>query len=101
MTKTRAAKWALPIGLAVSVALLGACGGAAEMDDPASAPTTTETGTPEAAAAETVEITEFAYAPKEITVNVGDSVEWINRDAFLHTVTSGAVGGPENKPDGK
>ena len=88
MTTTRAAKWALPIGLAVSVAFLGACGGTTETAD-------------QPAAAETVGITEFVYSPKEITVNVGDTVEWINRDAFLHTVTSGAVDGPENKPDDK
>ena len=67
------------------------------------APTTRQTGTPAAAAAAaaTVEITEFVYSPKEITVKVGDTVEWVNRDAFLHTVTSGAVDGPENKPDDK
>lgn len=110
MTKPSAAKWALPIGLAISVAFLGACGGGAEMDGASStqsstteeqAPTTTQTGTPDAAAAATVEITEFAYSPKEITVKVGDTVEWVNRDAFLHTVTSGAVDGPENLPDDK
>ena len=65
------------------------------------APTTTQTGTPGAAAAATVEITEFAYSPKEVTVKVGDTVEWVNRDAFLHTVTSGEVTGPENQPDDK
>ena len=64
-------------------------------------PTTTQNGTPEKAAATTVEITEFAYSPKEITVKVGDTVEWVNRDAFLHTVTSGEVTGPENKADDK
>lgn len=32
-----------------------------------------------------------AYAPLELTVHVGDSVEWVNKDPFPHTVTCAGV----------
>ena len=35
-----------------------------------------------------VEITKFAFAPKEITVTPGTKITWINRDETPHTVTS-------------
>lgn len=100
MTKRNATKWIVPAGLALSLAFLGACGGESDSGDQAS-PTATMEEAEGAEAAATVEIIEFAFAPKEITIKAGESVKWINRDEFLHTVTSGAVDGPENKPDGK
>lgn len=36
----------------------------------------------------TVEIVDFAYAPAEITITVGDTVSWTNRDAVPHTATA-------------
>lgn len=48
-----------------------------------------------------VVIADFAFTPKDIRVEVGGSVRWTNKDAFKHTVTSGAVDGPENEPDGR
>ena len=113
MTKRNAVKWIAPLALTFSVALLGACGGESESGDrPSSTATTVESDANASADTEaadatqtpadaTVEITEFAYEPKEIRISVGDSVRWTNRDAFLHTVTSGEVDGPENKPDGR
>ncbi|MGZ5119469.1 MAG: cupredoxin domain-containing protein [Burkholderiales bacterium] len=41
-----------------------------------------------AAPAPTVEITKFAFAPKEITVAPGTKIIWTNRDETPHTVTS-------------
>ena len=110
MTKRNAGKWIVPVGLAASLVFMGACGSDSEPTDRTSSTATTvqadepaadEPSADSPAAAATVEITEFAYSPKQITVKVGDTVSWINRDAFLHTVTSGAVDGPENKPDDK
>lgn len=34
-----------------------------------------------------LEITKFAFAPKEITVAPGTRVTWVNRDEVPHTVT--------------
>ena len=112
MTKRNAVKWIAPVGLSLSLAFLGACGGASESEDQTSATTTTTgagdataptdtgaTDATEATTAATVEITEFAFSPKQINVKVGDTVRWINRDEFLHTVTSGEVDGPENIAD--
>ena len=36
----------------------------------------------------TVEITKFAFAPKEITVKPGTKIVWTNHDETPHTVTS-------------
>lgn len=38
-----------------------------------------------------VEVVDFAYAPAELTIEVGDTVTWTNRDAVAHTATD--VGG--------
>ena len=34
-----------------------------------------------------VEISEFRFSPTELTVRIGDTVEFINRDVVPHTVT--------------
>ena len=41
-----------------------------------------------AAPASTVDITKFAFAPKEITIAPGTKITWTNRDETPHTVTS-------------
>ena len=45
-----------------------------------------------AGAAETpaIEITKFAFAPKEITVAPGTKVTWTNRDETPHTISAAA-----------
>src|SRR5690349_4046116 len=40
------------------------------------------------AAPQTVEITKFAFTPKEITVTPGTKIVWTNRDETPHTVNS-------------
>ena len=35
-----------------------------------------------------VEIINFAYQPSDITIKVGDTVTWTNKDSVGHTVTS-------------
>ncbi|PLP96272.1 copper-binding protein [Cupriavidus pauculus] len=43
-------------------------------------------------ATHTVTINATAYAPQELAVNVGDTVVWVNKDPFPHTVTAQAGG---------
>ncbi|UIJ91436.1 plastocyanin/azurin family copper-binding protein [Sinorhizobium meliloti] len=38
----------------------------------------------------TVEIRQFRYDPQSISIHVGDSVKWINRDSVNHTATRAA-----------
>lgn len=45
----------------------------------------------------TVEAENIQFEPKVVTVPVGTTVRWLNKDSVLHTVTSGA----DRKPDGK
>lgn len=42
-----------------------------------------------------VEIEDFAFVPQTVTIKVGDTVEWKNRDAVEHTSTSGEPGMPD------
>jgi plastocyanin len=44
-----------------------------------------------APATKSVEITKFAFAPKELTVEPGTRVRWTNHDETPHTVTSRAA----------
>jgi plastocyanin len=55
------------------------------------------------AADQTVTIAGFAFSPKTVTVNVGDTVTWTNNDTVTHTATSagnfdtGSIGGGASK----
>jgi len=35
----------------------------------------------------TVTVDKMAFSPTDITAKVGDTVEWVNKDAFAHTAT--------------
>ena len=43
---------------------------------------------PTAAATHTVVIENLQFSPKELTVNRGDRVVWVNKDLFPHTATA-------------
>lgn len=45
---------------------------------------------PAAAAIVPVSMTGITFDPAEVVVSVGDTVQWTNNSAFLHTTTSGA-----------
>lgn len=40
------------------------------------------------AATHEVDIADFAFSPAELTITVGDTVTWTNRDSMIHTATS-------------
>ena len=44
--------------------------------------------TPSAAATQTVVIEGVKYEPEALTVNRGDTIVWVNKDPFPHTVTA-------------
>lgn len=80
----------------VAFSLLGAaCGGASEPAASAQAPSSAPSPqAPEPSATDQtsdtgVTIRNFAFAPKKLTISVGDTVMWTNDDDILHTVTSG------------
>ena len=70
------------------VLLLGACGG----PDNESTPASGSDGSAKADAGTTVEVKAFRFQPSPITIAAGETITWINRDAILHTVTSGIPG---------
>lgn len=93
----------------------GACGGsspnAAAPSGSASATASPSpaSDTSDSASGTEVAIEDFAFAPKRMKVETGDTVTWTNKDDILHTVTSGrgqkqgVPGVTENKdakPDG-
>jgi glucose/arabinose dehydrogenase/plastocyanin len=45
------------------------------------------------------ELTDTAYQPNPVEVNVGDTVTWTNDDSTPHTVTSGENGQPDGRFD--
>lgn len=77
------------------LSLLGtACGGSeasSSAQAPASAPASQGSDSQAGAqvSATSVIIQDFAFAPKKMSVSVGDTVTWENADDILHTVTSG------------
>lgn len=47
----------------------------------------------------TIEISNFAFQNGSITIDVGDTVTWVNKDGMQHTTTSGVNGTPDGKWD--
>ncbi len=45
-----------------------------------------------------VEMRASQFQPSTLTIKVGESVTWINRDSYAHTVTSDAGGSPLDSP---
>lgn len=87
-----------------ALSLLGAaCGGAsqpsASAQQPRSAPSTQPPGSEpgDQMPATEIAIENFTFAPKKISVAIGDTITWTNRDDILHTVTSG-VGQKQGVP---
>ena len=79
--------------------LLMACGPQAATRAPATATAasaTSSAGSAQAAtpAPVTIVLKNFAFDPKQVTVPVGTTVVWTNRDAASHTVTAGTRGSP-------
>ena len=66
------------ISLALVVVALGASSPAIAGDP----------GEPAAKPARTVEVKEYQYTPNTLKIHVGQTVTWINRDLFPHTVTA-------------
>src|SRR5690606_11057760 len=54
---------------------------------------------PAHAATVTVDIIDFSFRPANVTVQVGDTVEWRQRDPIQHTSTSGVSPSPDGKWD--
>ena len=47
----------------------------------------------------TVNMKESAFSPTNITISMGDSVRFVNQDAFKHSVVWDSAGAPPNSPD--
>lgn len=45
---------------------------------------------PLAAQAETIQVTiqNLVFSPAEVNARVGDTIEWVNKDVFVHTATA-------------
>lgn len=100
---TRPIGWkALMAGCALVFALTAVgCGSGNSSDTQSTAASSTEststsadpsgggsTSGGQASGGDTVDIVDFDYAPKTITVNSGDSIEFVNQDAAAHTATA-------------
>ena len=73
---------------------------AATSDEDDSGSQTYEVSMPAGTSVLGCEKTDECYIPSEITVNLGDTVTWLNDDTAAHTVTSGTIdGGPDGRFD--
>ncbi|MFA6341026.1 MAG: cupredoxin family copper-binding protein [Candidatus Paceibacterota bacterium] len=67
---------------------------------------TTTTAKPKTVSSQTstsrvyVDITNFAFSPKALTIKAGTTVTWTNRDSVIHTITADN-GGPASPNIGK
>jgi plastocyanin len=89
--------------LLATAALAAGCGGAGSSDDNGQAakagddygyaqtePAAAKTAQPKAkAASTTVEMSNTSFQPQNITVKVGDTVTFVNKDDIAHTATAG------------
>lgn len=66
------------------------------MDEPVG-PTTHSVDIPKGTSVRGCEESNSCFLPEDITVSMGDTVEWINVDTAAHTVTGGS---PANGPSG-
>lgn len=82
----------LALIVALGLALSG-CGSGDAPDDPPGAGGPAATAH-DAAGAASVDVVDFAFAPRTITISTGTTVTWTNRDDFAHTVTSGTPDTP-------
>jgi plastocyanin len=74
----------------VGVALFAAgCGGSSSTATTPTSPTNPEGTNPPNLL--TVTITKGVFSPNPVTVKVGQSVNWLNSDAFAHTATDSGV----------
>jgi plastocyanin len=86
---------------ALALAAAG-CGSDDDDGDSGGGGTTTETQTQEGGGgggAALVDMKNIEYVPKEITVKVGQKIDWTNGDSVAHTVTS-EDGAPEEFDSG-
>jgi plastocyanin len=74
-----------PLLLAAAAVALGLLG-ASPMPSPTVA--STPGATASAAPAAVVHMHDFAFVPETVTVQAGQSVEWINDDAIFHSATA-------------
>ena len=74
--------------LASALLLLGCGSSAATTTAGGQATTTAGPGTTSAAGGAQVTLQNFAFSPASVTVKVGDTVTWTNKDSAGHTVAS-------------
>lgn len=77
--------------LAVAALALSACGDDNEGSSPAAtapAPASTESAPAPASGGTAVAMKGFQFAPKDVTVKVGDTVTWTNEDDAPHNVVA-------------
>jgi len=81
----RAARWRLALVLAAGAFTAGACGGSSSPSTPSSP---VPTATPPPGGAVTVTISGGVTSPKQVEINVGQRVAFVNNDTVAHEIAS-------------
>ncbi len=107
MRKTLRPRRLVVIGAVAAFAVLGACAGddgESSTSPPDKTSATTSAATATATATDKVDVKDFVFGPKAITVKAGATVTWTNQDAFDHSIDieslklSGPKFGPQTTP---
>jgi plastocyanin len=79
--------------LLVSAFLIIALGGCGSSSDSSSSETTSSGASSGASTSGKIDISNFEFVPKDVTVKAGTPVTWTNQDSAAHTATATGPGG--------
>ncbi len=80
---------ALVIGVGFLIVILSGCGSSGD----SSSKSTSSGGSPAASSSGKIDIVDFEFAPKDVTVKAATPVTWTNKDSSAHTATATGPGG--------
>lgn len=85
--------------LLTSAALLGGCGGGEETaaTEPATTPEPTQAASTPAAGEVRVAMKDFKFIPQDVTVEVGETITWVNEDTAQHNAVAADGEGPASE----
>jgi plastocyanin len=80
--------------VAAMIVLSAACSGTTNTTTAPAATTTAGSGTTTAATGDAISIENFAFAPETITIPVGSTVTWTNKDSASHQIKGDTFNSP-------
>jgi plastocyanin len=83
--------YSLLITLIVALMILPGCSSGAPANSSTNAPYSNQSVVPSTDNKAAIAIKGFAFSPKELSINKGDTVTWTNEDSAVHNVVGGIL----------